>query len=147
MLTDSGAIHSLGIRLEPLRPFGCQLRFVFRPPMWFGAWLGVPSSVQFGCGLPGCVPGGVGVGGPLLVPGVVGFEVLAFGGQLGGESGGAGRAGLIMQGVGLGGLLAGVRFGLGGEPELAADVGRGGGAGALALKSSYFEFDRGPGRG
>jgi hypothetical protein len=48
--------------------------------MWFVVWLGVPSPSQFGCGSPGCVPGGVGVGGPLLVLGAGGFEALALGG-------------------------------------------------------------------
>ena len=140
MLAGIGAIHGLGVRLELLPPSGHQLRFVFRLRMWFAVWLGVPASLQFGCGFPGCVPGGVGVGGPLLVSGVVGFEALAFGGQLGGEGGGAGRAGVVVLGVGVGGLLVGVGFGLGGEPQLAADVGRGGGAGALALEGSCFEL-------
>ena len=108
--------------------------------MWFAVWLGVPPPLQFGCGFPGCVPGGVGVGGPLLVPGVVGFEALAFGGQLCGEGCGAGRAGVVVLGLGVGGLLVGVGFGLRGEPKLAADVGRAGGAGAFALESSCFEL-------
>jgi len=64
--------------------------------MRFAVWLGVFSSLQFGGGFPGCFPGGVGVGGPLLVACVVGFETLAFGGQLGGEGCGAGRAGVVM---------------------------------------------------
>ena len=132
---------------ELLPPSGHLLRFVFGLRMWFVDWLSVPSPSQFGCGFPGCVPGGVGVGGPLLVSGVVGFEALAFGGQLRGEGGGAGRAGVVVLSLGVGGLLAGVGFGLGGEPELAADVGRGGGAGALALEGCVLRVRRGPGRG
>ena len=47
---------------------------------------------------------------------------------------------MVVAGLGVGGLLAGVGFGLGGEPELAADVGWGGGVGALALEGSGFEL-------
>jgi len=68
--------------------------------------------LQFGCGFPGCVPGGVSAGGPLLVPGAGGFEALAFGGQLCGEGGGAGRADVIVLSMGVGGLLKGVGFSL-----------------------------------
>ena len=52
-----------------------------------GSWSGwaCPRRCSSAAGFPGYVPGGVGVGGPLLVPGVGGFEALAFGGQLGGE--------------------------------------------------------------
>ena len=82
----------------------------------------------------------MGVGGPLLVPGVAGFEALAFGGQLCGEGCGAGRGGVVVLGLGVGGLLVGVGFGLGGEPQLAADVGRGDGTGAFALEGSRFEL-------
>jgi hypothetical protein len=60
----------------------------------------------------------------LLVSGVGGFKALAFAGQLGGESCGAGRSGLIVLGLGVGGLPVGVGFGLRGEPKLPADVGR-----------------------
>ena len=116
-----------------LPPSGHLLRCVLRLRMWVVVWLGVPSSLQFDCCLPGYVPGGVGVGGPLLVPGVGGLEALAFGGQLGGEGGCAGRASEVMLGAGVG-------FSLCGEPELAAYAGRGGGAGTLALKGSCFEF-------
>jgi hypothetical protein len=140
VLAGIGAVHGLGIRLELLPPSGHQLRFVFRLRIWFALWLGVPSSLKFGCGFPGCVPGGVGVGGPLLVSGVVSFEALPFGGQLRGEGRGAGRAGGVVLGVGVGGLLEGVGFGLRGEPKLPADVGRGGGAGAFALEGACFEF-------
>jgi hypothetical protein len=143
VLAGIGAVHGLGIRLELLPPSGHQLRFVFRLRIWFALWLGVPSSLKFGCGFPGCVPGGVGVGGPLLVSGVVGFEALAFGGQLCGEGSGSCRGGVIVLGLGVGGLLQGVGFGLGGEPQLAADVRRGGGVGALTLEGSRFEFAAG----
>lgn len=45
-----------------------------------------------------------------------------------------------MLGTGVGGLPVRVGFGLGGEPQLAADVGWGCGAGALAFAGSCFEF-------
>jgi len=80
VLAGIGAVHGLGIRLELLPPPGHLLRFVFRALLWLALWLGVPSSLQFGCGFPGRVSGGVGVDGPLLVSGVVSFEALAFGG-------------------------------------------------------------------
>jgi hypothetical protein len=99
VLAGVGAVQGLGVRLE-LLPSGYLLLFVFRLRMWFAIWMGVPSSLQFGCGFPGCVPGGVGVGGPLLVPGVVGFEALAFGSQLCGQGCGAGRGGAVVLGFG-----------------------------------------------
>ena len=76
----------------------------------------------------------------MLVPGAGDFEALAFGGQLGGESGGAGHGVVVVLGAGVSGLPVGVGFGLRGEPKLPADVGRGGGAGALALASLCFEL-------
>ena len=76
----------------------------------------------------------------MLIAGIAGFEMQAFGGQLGGEGCRAGRADVVMQGVSLGGLLEGVPFGFGGEPELAADFGWGSSAGALALKDLCFEL-------
>jgi hypothetical protein len=80
VLAGIGAIHGRGIRLEPLPPSGCQLRFAFRLRTWFAVWLGAPPSPQFGYGLPGCLPGGVRLGGPLFVPGVAAFKALASGG-------------------------------------------------------------------
>ena len=112
---------------------------IFQLRMGFAAWLGVSASLQFGGGLPGCIPGGAGVGGPLLVAAVIGLGALAFGGQVCGESGSAHRAGVIAPGVGIGGLLQHVGFGLRSESQLAADVRRGGGASALTLESSCFE--------
>jgi len=140
VLTGDGGFGGFGIGLEPARPSGRRLRLVFGLRMWFAVGPGVPSSLQLGCGFPGCFPGSAGVGGPLLVPGVAGFEALAFGGQLRGEGGGGGRADVVVLDVGVGGLPAGVGFGLGGKSQLPADVGRGGGAGALALEGSRFEF-------
>jgi hypothetical protein len=140
VLAGIGTIHGLGVCLDLLPPSGHQLRLAFGLRMWPVVWLGVPSSLQFGCGVPGRIPGGVGTGGPLLVPGVGGFEAVAFGGQLGGEDGSAGRSSVVVPGLGVGGLPVGVGFSLGGKPELAADVGRGGGAGALALEDACFEF-------
>ena len=78
--------------------------------------LGASSPLQFGCCFPGCVLGGVAVGGSLLVPGIAGFEALAFGDQLGGEGYRAGRGGVVVSGLGVGGLPVGVGFGLRGEP-------------------------------
>ena len=113
---------------------------IFQLRMGFAVWLGVSASLQFGGGLPGCIPGGAGVGGPLLVAAVIGFGALAFGGQVCGESGSAHRAGVIAPGVGIGGLLQHVGFGLRSESQLAADVRRGGGVSALTLEGSCFEF-------
>jgi hypothetical protein len=44
----------------------------------------------------------------LLVPGVGGFEAVAFGGQRGGEDGSAGRADMVVLGAGVGGSAVGV---------------------------------------
>ena len=52
----------------------------------------------------------------MFVSGIVGFEALAFGGQLCGEGCSAGRAGVVVAGAGIGGLPVGVGFGLRGEP-------------------------------
>jgi hypothetical protein len=139
MLAGTDAIHGLGGCLELLPP-GYQLRLLFRLRMRFTVWLDVSPPLPFGCGFPGCVPGDAGVGGPLLISGVGGFEALAFGGQLRGEGGGAGRADVVVLDVGVGGLPVGVGFGLSGKSQLPADIGRGGGAGALTLESSRFEF-------
>jgi hypothetical protein len=133
------AVHGLGVCLELPPPSGHQLGFAFRLRMRFAVWLGVPPPLQFGFRFPGCIPGGVGVGGPLLVPGVADFEALAFGGQLCGQGCGPGRGGMVVLGLGVGELLVGVGFGLGGEPQLAADVGRGYGTGAFALQGSHFK--------
>ena len=113
---------------------------IFQLQMGFAVWPGVSASLQFGGGFPGCIPGGAGVGGPSLVAGVIGLEALAFGGQVCGEGGSAHRAGVIAPGVGIGGLLQHVGFGLRSESQLAADVRRGGGAGALTLECSRFEL-------
>jgi hypothetical protein len=112
VLAGISSIHDFGLRLELLPPSGHQQRFVFGPQLWFAVWLGVPTPLQFGCGFPGCVPGGVGVGGPVLVSGVAGFEALAFGGQLGSKGCGPGCAGVVMLDFGVGGLLESVGFGL-----------------------------------
>ena len=98
------------------------------------------APLQFGCGFLGCVPGGVSVGGPLLVSGIGGFEALAFGGELGGEDGDTDSASSVALSTAIGGLPVGIGFSLGDEPELAADVGRGSGADALTLKDLRFEF-------
>ena len=140
MLAGIGAVHGLGIRLELLLPSGYLLLFVFRLRMWFAVWLGVTAPLQFGGGFPGCVSGGVSVGGPLLISGVGGFEALAFGGQLRGEGCGASCGGVVPLSVGVCGLLQRVGFGLRGEPKLATHVGRGGGAGAFTPEGSCFEL-------
>ena len=116
------------------------MRFVLRLRVWFVVWSGVPSSFQFGCCFPGCMPGGAGVGGPLLVLGVVGFKALAFGGHPRCEGCSAGRPGVVASSFGVGGLLEGVGFGLRGEPQLASDVRRGIGADAFALEDSRIEL-------
>jgi hypothetical protein len=72
----------------------------------------------------------------LLVSGVLCLEALAFGGQLYGEGGGAGHAGVIAPDLGVGGLVQRVSFGLCSEPELPADIRRSGAPGALTLKNS-----------
>ena len=140
MLTGDGAFGGFGIGLELAPPSGRRLRFVSWLRMRFPFRMGLAAPLEFGGGFPGHVPGGAGVGRPLLVSGVVGFEALPFGGQLGGEGGGAGRAGVVVWGAGVSGLLEGVGFGLRGEPQLAADVRRGDGAGALAVEGSCFEL-------
>ena len=54
--------------------------------------------------------------GPCLVLRVAGFELLPSGGELAGECAGAGGFGGVVADLGVGGLLAGVGFGVGGGP-------------------------------
>ena len=103
-------------------------------------WLGLSASLEFGPGFPGGFPGAVGVGGPLLVSGVADFEPLPFGGQLPGEGLGAGRAGFVVLRLGVCGLLQGVGFGLRGEAQCPAYVGRGAGLGAFPGEDSCFQL-------
>jgi hypothetical protein len=105
VLAGVDAVHGLGIGLDFPPPSGHQLRLACWLPVWFTDRLGAPAPLQFGYGFPGCVPGGVGVGGPLLVAGVAGFEALTFGGQLGGEGCGVDRAEVIAPGLSGSGLL------------------------------------------
>jgi hypothetical protein len=140
VLAGIGAIHGLSGCFWLVPPSCHWLLFVFRLRIWSAVWLSVLASSQFGCGFFCCMPSGAGVGGPLVVAGVGGFEAVAFGGQMRGEGGGAGRADGVVPGLGVGALLVGVGFGVDGKAELAADVGWGGGAGALALKGSRLEY-------
>ena len=50
---------------------------------------------------------------------------------------------MVVPDVGVGGLLPGVGLGLGGEPELAGDVGRGAGLGAFGVEGAGFELAAG----
>ena len=84
-----------------------------------------------------------GGGGPFLVAVAGGFELLAFGGNLAGECLRVRGLGVVVAGGGVGGLLPGVGFGLGGEAELAGDVGRGGGLGAFGVQDASFELAAG----
>ena len=137
VLAGDGAFGGFGAGLELAPPSGHRLRQVLW--LWFAFRPGLPASCELGPGLPGCFPGGLGTGGPVLVSGVAGFERLPSGGQLRGEGPGAGRAGLVVPGLGVCGLPERVGFGLGGEPQLAADVGRGAGLGAFALEDARFD--------
>jgi hypothetical protein len=51
--------------------------------------------------------------------------------------------GVVVAGGGVGGSLPGVGFGLGGEPELSGDVGRGAVLGAFGLEGAGFELAMG----
>ena len=96
---------------------------------------GSSASFEFGFGLPAGVPGGPGLGGPLLVAGVAGFEPLPLGRQEFGQRPGAPGSGFVVAGLRAGELLPGVGFGLCGEPQLAAYVRGRGGLGALGLEA------------
>ena len=118
-LAGNGAFDGLETGVELAPPSGDRLRFVAgaRLRLWIG--LGLPASAEFSLGFSRCFPDVVGVGEPVLVAGVVGFEPLAFGGQLRGE--GLRRwpqLVVVVLGLGVGGLPQCVGFGLGGEPQL-----------------------------
>ena len=59
---------------------------------------------------------------------------------MGGKSCGIGCGGVVVPGAGVGRLLPGIGFGLGGEPQPRADVRRSGGAGALTVEGSCFKL-------
>ena len=140
MLKVDGAFDGLGIRFELAPPSGCGLRFIIGPCLRFLLWLSVPAALEFGSGFAGGGPDVTSVGGPRLVSGVAGFEPLPFGGQLPGESVGAGRPGFIMLDLGICELLQGVGFGLRGEPQGPAYVGWGAGLGAFPFEDPGFEL-------
>jgi hypothetical protein len=98
------------------------------------------APLQLDSGFPGCFPPVAGVGGPCLVAGVGGFELLALGCHVARERRRARRSGLVVLDLGVGGLLPGVGFGLGGEPQLAGDVGRGPDEGAILVEDPGFEL-------
>ena len=60
-----------------------------------------------------------------------------------GQGPGAGRAGLVVPGLGVGGLGERVGFGLRGEPQLCAHVGRGAGLGAVPVEDLGLELAAG----
>jgi hypothetical protein len=97
VLAADGAFCGFGVGLELAPPSGRRPRLVLW--LWFAFRPGLPASCELGPGLPGCLPGGAGTGGPVLVPGVAGFEPLPFGCQLPGKGLGAGRAGLVVLGL------------------------------------------------
>ena len=132
---------------------GGEVGFELAPPLRRGLWflfgLGVPLSgcllrelapLQFGPGFPGCFPPAAGAGGPFLVAGVRGFELLALGGQVPGERRRVRRSGRVVPDLGVGGLLPGVGFGLGGEPQFPGHVRRGAGQGAVPVEDPGLQL-------
>jgi hypothetical protein len=116
-----------------------------RVASWFGlllfGWLlGKSAAFQLGLGFGGRLPYAAGGSRPLLVAVVDGFELLAFGGNLAGERLRVRGLGVVVLGGGVGGLLPGVGFGLGGEPELAGHLRWGGDVGALGVQDAGFEL-------
>jgi hypothetical protein len=119
-----------------------------RTVSWFGlllpGWLpGKPAAFQLGLSFGGRFPDAAGGGRPFLVAVAGGFELLAFGGNLAGECLRARGLGVVVLGSGLRGLLPGVGFGLGGEPELAGHLRWGGDVGTLGVQDAGFELAAG----
>jgi hypothetical protein len=75
-----------------------------------------PAAVQLGGRLVAVFPDGPGAVGPLLVLGGLGFELLALDVQKVGEVPGVRCFGFVAAGLGVGCLLPGVGFGVGGGP-------------------------------
>lgn len=109
---------------------------VVLPGLRCAVGLGLAAPPEFGSGFPGGFPGGVGVCGPLLVPGITGLEPLPFGGQPPGEGFSAGRAGFVMRYFGGRGLLERVGFGLCGKAQCPGNVRRSAGLGTFAREDS-----------
>ena len=133
----------------PVRQLQClpRTRATIRSSSGAGPWsaAAVPAlagAVRVGgvrLWLSRLLPAWLGVGGPLLVPGIASLQLLTFGRHLPGEGAGAGRAGLVVAGLGVGGLGERVGFGLSGEPQLAAHVWRGDGLDAFCFEDAGFE--------
>ena len=141
MLALDGPVHGGEVGFELAPPLHHGLRFAFGLGLPLsGCLLREPAPLQLGPGFPGCFPPAAGVGGPCLVAGVRGFELLALGGHVAGERLGVRRSGLVVPDLGVGGLLPGVGFGLGGEPQFPGDVGRGAGQGAVPVEDPGLEL-------
>ena len=132
------------VLFELLPPSGVGCPFVSGLRLMLsGLLLGEPSAFQLSSGLGGSFPDAGGGGGPLFVAGIGNFELLAFGSELASQCLCVHGVALVVLGSGVGGLLPGVGFGLGGEAELAGDVRRGGGLGAVGVQDAGFEFAAG----
>jgi hypothetical protein len=140
VLKVDGAFGGLEIRFELAPLSGRCLWFIIGPCLRFILRLGVPAALEFGSGRVGGGPDVTSAGGPRLVSGVACLEPLPFGGQLPGEGVGTGRPGFVMLHLDVCGLLQGVGFGLRGEAQGSADVGRRAGLDAFPSEDPGFEL-------
>jgi hypothetical protein len=159
VLALKGPVHRGEVGFEPTPQFRRGLWLVFGLGVLLpGCLLSEIASFQLSPGFSGCVPPAACVGGPCLGAGVGGFELLAAGRQVAGERRRACGSGRVVLDVGVGGLLPGVGFGLGGEPQFPGHAGLGGAAfgcfleqpaeldvGLLLGSDRGFQADRAPG--
>jgi hypothetical protein len=141
LLPFDGAVDGgdVGFELAPPLRRGRRFPFGLGLPL-SGCLLRESAPLQFGLGFPGCFPSRAGVGGPCLVAGVGGFELLAAGGQVARERSRGRRSGRVVPDLGVGGLLPGVGLGPGGKPQVPGDVRRGGGYGAVPVEDPGLEL-------
>ena len=111
VLAGDGAFDGFDVRLELAPPSDHRLRLVlWAAACCSGRRLGVPAPLKFGPGFPGCFPPGRVPAAHCSYRALPASSRCRLGGDAAGEGVGAGRAGLVVPGLGVGGLLAARRL-------------------------------------
>jgi hypothetical protein len=137
MLAFEGPVYGAEVGFELAPPLHHSRRFPFGLGLpLFGCLLRESAPLQFGPGFPGCFPPRAGVGGPYLVAGVRGFELLALSGHVAGERLHARPAGRVVLGPVTAGHRHRRRGRAGARPPVGAEWAR--------LSAAAMTFQRGP---